>query len=214
VLAVPPELSAELQFKTAVEWAQRELVAAGMVAEVSLHHTKTGKNPHVHILCTMRKLDGDHFASKKVREWNDVAMLVKQRESWAAAVNAALEQAGRDERVDHRSLKDRGIDREPEPKIGVAATAMKRKGLLEDPRRFQKVRGVKMLNEVRSMLGAMRKHGEIPQRGVGHSWWEKSITFMSRVREQVAGAGKAIKNAWEKLVDSRQEKGQENGPQR
>ncbi len=55
------------------------------------------------------------------------ALKVKQRQSWADAVNAALEKAGRDERVDHRSLKDRGMDALPQPKIGVAATAMKRK---------------------------------------------------------------------------------------
>ena len=113
ILAVPPELPADAQFQTAVGWAQTHLVNSGMVAEVSLHHTRTGKNPHVHILATMRRLDGDTFSSKKATEWNDVGLLVKQRESWAEAVNAALEKAGRTERVDHRSLKDRGIDREP-----------------------------------------------------------------------------------------------------
>src|SRR5207245_9108491 len=103
-----------------------------MITEISLHHSKTGKNPHVHVLCTMRRLDGENFSAKKPREWNDVSFLAHQRESWAAAVNTALEKAGRDERVDHRSLKARGIDRIPEPKIGVAATAMKRKGLVAD----------------------------------------------------------------------------------
>ncbi len=184
ILAVPPELSAAAQFKTAVDWAKKELVTSGMVAEVSLHHTKTGKNPHVHILCTMRKLDGEKFSSKKSTEWNDVKLLVKQRESWAEAVNAALEKAGRNERVDHRSLKDRGIDRVPEPKIGVAATAMKRRGFLDDPERFQAVRLVKMLNAVRPMMKAIKERGEIYQVGAGRSWWEKSITFMSRIREQ------------------------------
>lgn len=140
ILAVPRELPAEAQFATAVGWAREQLVGTGMVAEVSLHHPKNGKNPHVHILCPLRKLDGEKFDAKKAREWNDKGLLVKQRESWAAAVNAALEKAGRSERVDHRSLQDRGIDKIPEPKIGVAATAMKRKGLVEDPWRCQLVR--------------------------------------------------------------------------
>ena len=214
ILAIPPELPAEAQFQTAVEWAQKELVTSGMVAEVSLHHTKSGKNPHVHILCTMRRLDGTAFSSKKPREWNDVGLLVKQRESWAAAVNAALEKAGRSERVDHRSLKDQGIDREPQPKIGVAATAMKNKGIVEDPDRFEEVRHVKVLNEVRPMMKAMRKHGEIKQIGIGATWWERSIIFMSRVREQLGKAGKAVKNAWEKVIDSHRDKGQEDGPER
>src|SRR5580704_14207276 len=50
---LPPELDAKEQFNLAVGWAQSELVNKGMVAEISLHHTKTGNNPHVHILCTM-----------------------------------------------------------------------------------------------------------------------------------------------------------------
>ena len=211
ILAVPPELSADLQFQTAVAWAQKELVASGMVAEVSLHHTKTGKNPHVHILCTMRKLEGDAFTTKKVREWNDVGLLVKQRQSWADAVNDALEKAGRSERVDHRSLKDRGIDREPEPKIGVAATAMKRKGIEDDPERFQQVRLVKLMNELKPHLKAMRQHGEVKQHGVGKQWWEKSVLFASRVRD---AARKAVKGAWEKLLESRPRNGEPKGPER
>ena len=209
ILALPKELSADAQFQTAVDWAKRELVTSGMVAEVSLHHDKAGRNPHVHILCTMRKLDGDKFSAKKSREWNDVAVLARQRESWADAVNAALERAGRDERVDHRSLKDQGIDRLPQPKIGVAATAMKREGVLEDPERFKVVRQVKILNEVRPMMKAIKGGGEVKQNGVGRTWWEKSITFMSRIR---AEASKAIKSTWQRLVGMRDRK-ENKGPE-
>ena len=211
ILAVPPELSADAQFQTAVDWAKKELVTSGMIAEVSLHHTKSGKNPHVHILCTMRKLDGEKFSPKKPREWNDVALLVKQRQSWADAVNAALEKAGRDERVDHRSLKDQGIDREPMPKIGVAATAMKRKGIDEDPVRFQVVRSVQIMNEIRPLMRAIRKNGEVRQIGMGDNWWEKSITFMSRIRER---ASELVKNTWRKLLDAGRRKDAKDGPDR
>ena len=82
VLAVPPELDAKQQWGLAVGWAQSELVDKGMVAELSLHHPKDGKNPHVHVLCTMRRFDGDQFG-KKVREWNDVNVLLGWRKSWA-----------------------------------------------------------------------------------------------------------------------------------
>lgn len=209
ILAVPPELSADAQFRTASDWAQTNLVNSGMVAEVSLHHTKTGKNPHVHILATMRKLDGETFSSKKATEWNDVGLLVKQRESWAEAVNAALENAGRDERVDHRSLKDRGIDRVPQPKIGVAATAMKHRGVVDDPERFQLVRQVKMMNEVRPMMRAIKGHGEVGQKGMGSTWWEKSVVFMSRVREK---ASEVVKS-WRKLLDVRRGRDETKGPE-
>lgn len=204
ILAVPPELSADAQFQTAVDWAQKELVTSGMIAEVSLHHTKSGNNPHVHILCTTRKLDGEKFSSKKSREWDDVGMLCHQRETWATAVNAALEKAGRDERVDHRSLKDRGIDRAPEPKIGVAATAMKRNGVIEDSERHQLVRKVKLHNEARPFMRAIQQHGFIQHYGMSGSWLDKTAFFLSRVRDQ---AKQVVKKVWQKLVDSRSPKG-------
>src|SRR5665213_1535237 len=174
ILAVPKELSAADQFKTAVDWAQKELVQAGMVAEVSLHHPKNSPNPHVHILCTMRKLDGDSFDAKKFRAWNDKAMLLRWRESWCDAENAALERAGRPERVDHRSLKDRGIDREPEPKIGVAATAMQRRGKVADPDRVRLTRWARMDNRIRSAFSSIRSFGEVTQHGAGAEWWERA----------------------------------------
>ena len=95
-----------------VTWAKKELVTSGMVAEISLHHPVSGTDPHVHILTTMRKIDGEKFSTKKPRERNDKALLCKQRATWAEIVNAALEKAGRTER-------------EPQPKIGQAAAAMK-----------------------------------------------------------------------------------------
>jgi ATP-dependent exoDNAse (exonuclease V) alpha subunit len=206
ILAVPPELSPEAQWQTAADWIQRELVARGMIAEASLHHPRTGTNPHVHVLCTMRKLEGDKFSSKKCREWNKVGLLFEQRESWAKAVNQALEKAGRPERVDHRSLKDRGIDREPEPKIGVAATAMERRGIEPDPKRFQEVRYVKLLNDVRSLMKSVRRQGEIKQHGVGRKWWERSIVFMNRVREV---AERVARKTWQKFLGRGKDKGSE-----
>lgn len=206
ILALPKELSADDQFLTAVEWAKRELVTSGMVAEVSLHHDKADHNPHVHILCTMRKLDGDKFSAKKSREWNDVSLLAKQRESWAAAVNAALEKAGRPERVDHRSLKDQGIDRLPEPKIGVAATAMKRKGILDDPQRFKLVRKIKLINEAMPFIRAIQRRGEVQHYGMAAKWWDKTMSVMLRLREQ---ASKAVKGTWRKLFESQRDKGPE-----
>ena len=49
--------------------------------------------------------------------WNSEEQLLLWRENWAAAANLALEQAGREERIDHRSH---------------AARAMERKGIISD----------------------------------------------------------------------------------
>src|SRR5215469_13755986 len=67
ILALPKELSPKENFQLAVEWAQSELVSKGMVAEVSLHDNGKG-NPHVHIQCTLRTIEGGKFSAKKPRE--------------------------------------------------------------------------------------------------------------------------------------------------
>jgi ATP-dependent exoDNAse (exonuclease V) alpha subunit len=197
ILAVPKELSSKEQFQAAVEWAQSELVSKGMIAEVSLHNPKSGKNPHVHILATMRTIDGDKFSAKKPREWNDKGLLVHWRESWCKAENDALEKAGRPERVDHRSLKDRGIDRIPEPKIGKEAMGMKERGVVEDPERFKLWRWVKSLNEVMPWARAIEKFGEVHQQGMGKTWWERSLVLAAETGKTVRDT---VMDTWSKFL--------------
>src|SRR5271156_2542386 len=201
ILAVPKELSAKEQFQAAVGWAQKELVSKGMIAEVSLHNPKSGKNPHVHILTTLRTIEGDKFSAKKPREWNEKAQLHDWRESWCKAENDALEKAGRPERVDHRSLKTQGIDRIPEPKIGKEAMGMKERGVVADPERFKLWRWVKSLNIARPWLRGIEKTGEVPQQGIGKTWLERSLFFATQTRQAVRDA---VMDAWTKLIQSRQ----------
>jgi MobA/MobL family len=44
---------------------------------------------------------------------------VALRERWAEVQNKHLEKHGHNDRVDHRSLKDQGINREPEKHLGA-----------------------------------------------------------------------------------------------
>src|SRR5580704_3973397 len=145
----------------------------------------------------MRTLDGDKFSAKKPREWNEKAQLHDWRESWCKAENDALEKAGRPERVDHRSLKDRGIDRIPEPKIGKEAMGMKKRGVEEDPRRFKLVRWIKSLNAVKPWLRAIEKFGEVRQAGMGKTWWERSLVFMADTRDAVRDS---VMETWMKFI--------------
>ena len=64
--------------------------------------------------------------------WNSEEQLLQWRESWATAANLALEQAGREERIDHRSHAARGLEEAPTIHEGVAARAMERKGITSD----------------------------------------------------------------------------------
>ena len=64
--------------------------------------------------------------------WNSEEQLLQWRESWAAAANLALEQAGHKERIDHRSHAACGLEEAPTIHEGVAARAMERKGITSD----------------------------------------------------------------------------------
>src|SRR3546814_2499472 len=79
-----------------------------MIADVALHrgHSADGQEqPHAHVMLTMRDLTGEGFG-KKNRDWNAAERLEGWRAAWADHANRALERAGCDERLDHRSLKD------------------------------------------------------------------------------------------------------------
>ena len=64
--------------------------------------------------------------------WNSEEQLCLWREAWADHVNIYLEQAGRTERIDHRSFADQGRDEQPTIHEGVIARAMEKKGIISD----------------------------------------------------------------------------------
>lgn len=127
-IALPRELSTEQQRELALRFAHDQFVTQGMVADVCLHHQHLD-NPHAHILLTLRELDGDGFASRKNREWNRTELLEGWREQWERYANAALEHAGHDERIDHRSFEDQGLTQAPTIKMGSAAWALEQRGI-------------------------------------------------------------------------------------
>ncbi len=130
-LALPHELSAETRRELVHRFVRAAFVDAGMIADVAMHAPDArgdGRNFHAHILLTMRRIEGDGFGSKE-RSWNDPAQLECWRAKWAELVNDALEIAGEDVRIDHRSLEAQGIDRVPQIHLGLAVSEMRRRGI-------------------------------------------------------------------------------------
>ena len=147
-LALPREFDRKQQIELVRGFAREQLVARGMIVDLALHDTRARdgeRQPHAHLLLTMRGLDPDSrtgFAAKKEIAWNSKDLLRSWRASWAEHVNQALAQAQQPERVDHRSLEaqrqealDRGdwqraaaLDREPEPKLGPGTLQLERQG--------------------------------------------------------------------------------------
>ena len=126
-VALPCELDREQQQTLVKTFAQDQFVNQGMVADIAFHHIG-GSNPHAHILLTMREVDEDGFG-KKNRAWNERALVGQWRERWGDAVNRSLERAGHEQRVDHRSLKDQGLERLPTRHLGPAAHSMEKRGI-------------------------------------------------------------------------------------
>ncbi|MDB6025860.1 MAG: MobA/MobL family protein [Verrucomicrobiales bacterium] len=212
IASLPKELSKEQRIELVRNWCQEEFVEKGFVVDFAVHKSKTEKNPHSHILVALRPIEKEGFGKKPdtagkfngrgaagIGAKND---LEAWRESWEKHVNAALESAGRDERVDHRSLKDRGIDRIPEDKKGPAATAMEKKGIPTEAGR--RLREVKMLNEVTPHLRDIEQRDGVSQYGMGAggTWWERSVAAITRAAEQ---AREKVKGAWEKFLEYREQ---------
>ena len=88
--------------------------------------------------------------------WNSEEQLVEWRKAWADAANRYLERYGYEERIDHRSHTERGLDEQPTIHEGVAARALERQGSISD--RCEINRQIKADNALlRELKAAVRK---------------------------------------------------------
>ncbi|ECK0653684.1 conjugal transfer protein, partial [Salmonella enterica subsp. enterica] len=107
-VAIPVELSNDDKKKLVAEYCQKNFVDKGMIADIAFHDLDS-KNPHAHVMLTLKTISPDGFG-KKDRSWNDKKMMLQWRESWATMSNSYLEAAGSEERIDHRSLRTQYAD--------------------------------------------------------------------------------------------------------
>ena len=86
--------------------------------------------------------------------WNSEDQLVLWRAAWADTVNRCLERFGHEERVDHRSHAERGLDEQPTIHEGVVARTLEKKGIISD--RCELNRQIKadnaLLQELKSLV--------------------------------------------------------------
>ncbi len=127
-VAIPVELSKVQQVELVKEFVQKEFVNEGMVADVAFHNLSS-HNPHAHIMLTMREIEPDGFSKTKQTAWNRRELLEKQREAWAVHTNRALELAGINEKIDHRSNEAQGINEIPQIHLGANVNAMMKRGI-------------------------------------------------------------------------------------
>ncbi|NIJ18315.1 Ti-type conjugative transfer relaxase TraA [Sphingobium vermicomposti] len=122
--SIPRELDQKEGVQLARDFVEKQFVARGMVADLNVHWDKDKEGnpkPHAHVMLSMREVGPEGFG-RKVREWNDTALLKEWREAWADHVNERLASLDIDARIDHRTLEAQGIDLEPQHKIGPAGS--------------------------------------------------------------------------------------------
>lgn len=140
LISLPYELTQEQRRDLAKDLSQNLVDRFGFAVQYSIHtpDKPEGKNHHVHILASTRKLGPDGF-TEKTRELDDRCSnaVPEVREMVAGTINQHLEKAGLDVRVDHRSLLDQQaaavasgdlkqfseVNRQPTIKIGHGAGA-------------------------------------------------------------------------------------------
>ncbi|HWQ86895.1 Ti-type conjugative transfer relaxase TraA [Brevundimonas sp.] len=128
--SIPREMSRKDGIELARSFVQKEFVDRGMVADLNVHWdtAKDGSpKPHAHVMLTMREARDRGFGAK-VRDWNGVELLTHWREAWAEHANEHLARLDIDARIDHRSFVERGIELEPQDKIGPAGARREDRG--------------------------------------------------------------------------------------
>ncbi|WP_298974688.1 MobQ family relaxase [uncultured Psychrobacter sp.] len=134
-VALPNELNEQQRIALVQDFAKQIVARHGCAVDAHLHDDKgsykSKENQHAHIMLSTRRLEPEGF-TKKTRELDEKKSgeVVYWREQWAKTANEYLREYGIE--IDHRSLKDQGLEREPTIKMGVAASALERKGIKTD----------------------------------------------------------------------------------
>lgn len=134
-VALPNELNEEQRIALVQDFAKQIVARHGCAVDAHLHDDKgsykSKENQHAHIMLSTRRLEPEGF-TKKTRELDEKKSgeVVYWREQWAKTANEHLREYGIE--IDHRSLKDQDLEREPTIKMGVAASALERRGIKTD----------------------------------------------------------------------------------
>jgi ATP-dependent exoDNAse (exonuclease V) alpha subunit len=144
LVALPVELDLEGRVGLARNFAQELADRYRFAVDVAVHAPRDfpGSDPrnfHAHLLATTREVNRDGLGAKTTFELREssrkalglgpsIGELLHVRERWATVTNEALREANVEARVDHRTLRAQGIDREPRLWIPKVAYEVERRG--------------------------------------------------------------------------------------
>ena len=144
LVALPVELSPDQRLGLVRGFSQELADRYRFAVDYAIHAPRDfpdsdPRNFHAHLLATTREVTTQGLGAKTTLEWGDarrreaglgpdVNELVHVRQRWAVTANEFLRAAHVAARIDHRSLREQGIDREPQPHIPRLAFEMERRG--------------------------------------------------------------------------------------
>lgn len=135
ILTLPRNLDLEQHKEVVRDFVKENLTSKGLVADFAIHSPEASdgeRNPHAHIMYTLRPVEDGKFG-KKLSGYQGGLLDSKQclqqmRHSYESILNDASEKADSEIHFDLRSLKDKGIERQPQPKIGPKVTYLEKRG--------------------------------------------------------------------------------------
>ena len=140
LVALPAELSRDQQVELTRRFSRELADRHGFGVDFAVHAPRDDpRNFHAHLLATTREIHSSGFGAKTALEVRDSERAARglepffrevahTRERWADLTNEALARAHVAARVDHRSLAEQGIQREPQPILPRAILEMERRG--------------------------------------------------------------------------------------
>jgi hypothetical protein len=187
--ALPHELTDQERIKIVDDFCRDFVKKHNVIVDACIHaphdhdDETDNKNYHVHIMFTTRLVNEKGELGKKQRTFNDDGpqILKDSRATFANVVNTALENAGLEERIDHRSYKDQGLDfLEATAHEGHEVTALRRQGI--DTEISLKNDAIKAKN-----LEAAREYQQVIK-GL-----DQEIFVPSRLEDQIAALEKELR---------------------
>lgn len=140
VLVLPRNLDHEQHKEVVRGWIADNITKRGLVADFAIHAPDAsdgGKNPHAHVMFTLRPVEGDGFG-KKLTGYKDGGLdgreiLEEMRHSYQEHLNTASAANDNNQVVfDLRSYQERGIYKTPQLKIGKKVNALEKRGYVTD----------------------------------------------------------------------------------
>lgn len=223
-VALPVELSREEQIKLVRDFAKENFVDNGMCVDFSIHDKEDG-NPHAHIMLTTRPIEQDNswgvkqkkeyildkngqkqydkkkqtYKCKTVKttNWDSKEFLQRSRESWAEKVNQELEKKSLPQRIDHRSLKEQGVDRVPTIHEG-GARKLEKRGIKTDRGKIN--REIKTANGQMQTIDILTKQTQKEIINIREDIeWNKQHEHIAKIERMLPKATEENKNVLLKL---------------